>query len=210
MNKLVIGLTGGIGSGKSTVANLFRAKGIQVIDADKCSRIVVEVGTPALQKIAEHFGTTILQADGGLDRPKLRRIIFESPAEKTWLEQLLHPLILQEIVKQLDHATSAYAILESPLLIEAGQRSLCHRVLVVDVTQEQQIQRTMQRDNNSRELVMSILKSQATREQRRAAAHDIIDNTHETATLPMQVSLLHEQYLQLAHQYQTAPTSPSQ
>lgn len=196
MSKLIIGLTGGIGSGKSTVARLFAAKGIRVVDADQCSRIVVEPGKPALQKIAGHFGETILLDDGALNRPRLRQIIFDNPTEKQWLEALLHPLIFEEIIHQLKSAESPYAVLESPLLIEAGQSAICHRVLAVDVAEEQQIERAMKRDNNSRELIEAILRSQASRQQRLAAAHDIIDNSGaDPALLQSQVDRLHEKYL---------------
>lgn len=201
MSKLVIGLTGGIGSGKSTVAGLFRNLGIAVIDADQCSRLVVEPGRPALQEIAQHFGNNILLADGNLDRKQLRNIIFTNPAEKTWLETLLHPLILDEIRMQLANATSAYAILESPLLVETGQGSLCHRILVVDVTEQQQVERTMQRDNNSRELVSAIMQAQATRAQRLNSAHDVIDNTGQAQYLQQQVERLHRNYLDLASRH---------
>jgi len=197
MDKLVVGLTGGIGSGKSTVANLFAARGIVVVNADHCSRVVVEPGTTALASIANHFGSGILQGDGSLDRAKLRAIIFNNANEKTWLENLLHPLIFDEIRRQLANATSPYAILESPLLVETGQNTLSNRVLVVDVDEEQQIRRTMQRDNNNEALVRAIMQSQASRETRNRHADDIISNTGDLAALEQQVNVLHAKYLAL-------------
>jgi dephospho-CoA kinase len=204
VNKLIIGLTGGIGSGKSTVAKLFAAKGITVVDADQCSRIVVEPGQPALLNIEARFGKTILLPDGTLDRAQLRKIIFESPSDKQWLEQLLHPLIFTEILRQLEIAPGSYAILESPLLIEAGQSALCHRTLVVDATEEEQIKRAIQRDNNSRELIEAIMKTQAKRSERLAKADDLIDNNGEDLQkLEQQVSALHQQYLKLGKAFVT-------
>lgn len=198
MNKLIIGLTGGIGSGKSTVAKLFSAKGITVVDADQCSRIVVEAGQPALVEIQKRFGPHILQPDGTLDRPQLRKTIFENPADKKWLEQLLHPLIFAEIIRQLELATGAYTILESPLLIEAGQSAICQRTLVVDVSEEQQIERTIKRDNNTKELIQAIMQTQARRSDRLAKADDVIDNSgYDPAALQKQVDALHAFYLSL-------------
>jgi len=202
VNKLIIGLTGGIGSGKSTVAKFFAAKGITVVDADQCSRIVVEPGRPALAEIAARFGKNILLADGSLDRPQLRKIIFENSSDKHWLEQLLHPLIFEEILRQLEQAPGSYAILESPLLIEAGQSAICHRTLVVDATEEEQIKRATQRDNNSRELIEAIMKTQAHRSDRLAKADDVIDN-HEAdlQKLEQHVNWLHQKYLELGKSF---------
>lgn len=203
MNKLIVGLTGGIGSGKSTVAKLFSAKGITVVDADQCSRIVVEPGRPALEKICERFGEKILSPEGTLDRPQLRKIIFENVAEKQWLEHLLHPLIFNEIVSQLESAPGSYAMLESPLLIEAGQSALCNRVLVVDACEETQITRAMKRDNNSREMIQAIINTQAKRSERLAKADDVIHNDDEPCEpLPHQVEKLHQAYVSLASTFQ--------
>jgi len=199
VNKLIIGLTGGIGSGKSTVAKLFSAKGVTVVDADQCSRIVVEPGQPALADIQKRFGKNILLPDGTLDRPQLRKIIFENPSDKKWLEQLLHPLIFAEILQQLEKAPGTYAILESPLLIEAGQSAICERTLVVDVTEEEQIKRAIKRDNNSKELIEAIMKTQACRSDRLAKADDVIDNNNSNLEgLEEQVTHLHQKYLALS------------
>ena len=202
MNKFIVGITGGIGSGKSTIANLFKEKNITVVDADQCSRVVVEPGRKALNDIAIRFGSDILLEDGHLNRSKLRELIFTSPEQKKWLEQLLHPLILQEIIEQLQTANSPYAMLESPLLIEAGQNRLCNSVLVVDAPEEIQIQRAMQRDGNSRELIESIMNSHASRQQRHKAADNIIDNSaSDVALVKTQVNDLHEKYLDLVQQF---------
>jgi len=145
----VVGLTGGIGSGKSAVSAQFAELGIEIIDADVAARTVVEVGKPALAHIADHFGKEVLLEDGNLNRAGLRKIVFSSAEERGWLERLLHPLIYTELKNQLRSATSAYVILASPLLIETGQNRLANRILVVDVPEDIQIQRTMARDSNS-------------------------------------------------------------
>lgn len=195
----IVGLTGGIGSGKSAAAERFRALGITVVDADVCARIVVEPNKPALKTIAEHFGSEIIQADGTLDRAALRQKIFADAAERKWLEALLHPLIFEEMWSQLQAAQSPYAILESPLLIEAGQMAICQRVLVIDATEETQLVRATVRDKNSVEQVRAIMATQATREQRLAKADNVIGNDGDLASLHQAVDKLHQHYLSLAH-----------
>lgn len=194
----IVGLTGGIGSGKTAVSRRFEAKGITVVDADVVAREVVEPGTPALAQIRAHFGAEVMQPDGQLDRAALRRIVFSDPEAKHWLEALLHPLIGSETLRQLNDAPGPYVMLASPLLVESGQTSICHRVLVVDVPEAVQLQRTMQRDANDAGQVRRIIASQATREQRLAAADDVIDNSGEETALDAQVAILHQQYLELA------------
>ena len=198
-NKPIIGLTGGIGSGKSTVGKQFKQLGIVVVDEDLCSRIVVEPGTKALNEIATHFGQEILLQDGNLDRAKLRKIIFDAPNEKQWLEELLHPLIFEEIVNQLQSATSPYAILESPLLIEAKQSDLCDKVIVVDANKETQIKRTLERDSqSSRETVEAIINSQASREERLKQADFILDNNDcSLSLLKTDICKIHDTLLSL-------------
>ena len=142
---LVVGITGGIGSGKSAVTSRFAGLGITVVDADLASRVIVEPGRPALDAIADHFGADILLADGGLDRAELRRRVFADPAERLWLEQLTHPLIGDEILSQLAASDSPYTILSSPLLLETSQADLAGLTLVVDVPEEVQLRRTMAR-----------------------------------------------------------------
>ncbi|MEZ5538919.1 MAG: dephospho-CoA kinase [Pseudomonadales bacterium] len=202
MSRYIVGLTGGIGSGKSAVAERFRQLGITVVDADVCARIVVEIGKPALQAIAEHFGNEILQADGTLNRAALRQKVFADEAERKWLEALLHPLIFEELWAQLQSAPSPYAILESPLLIEAGQHAICQRTLVVDAPEALQLARAMSRDNNSAEQVKAIMATQATREQRLAKADDVILNDKDIHSLTQAVDQLHQSYLDLAHAFQ--------
>ena len=193
----ILGLTGGIGSGKSAAAEHFAALGVHVVDADQAARWVVEPGRPALSKITEHFGEHVLQADGQLNRGALRALIFSEPEQRRWLEALLHPLIREEITHNLAQAQSPYAILVSPLLIESGQYTTTQRVLVIDVPQALQIQRTLKRDNTSEEQVHAILKVQASREDRLRHADDILTNDRDLQALKTEVERLHHFYLTL-------------
>ena len=193
----ILGLTGGIGSGKSAAAEHFAALGVHVVDADHAARWVVEPGRPALAKIAEHFGDAVLQADGQLDRSALRSLIFSDPELRRWLEALLHPLIREEIALNLAQAKSPYAILVSPLLIESGQYATTQRVLVIDAPQALQIERTLLRDNTSEQQVQAILKVQASREERLSHADDILVNDSDLKTLQTEVERLHHFYLTL-------------
>ena len=168
--RYIVALTGGIGSGKSTVANAFANLGINVIDADIIARQVVEPGAPALHAIADHFGANMIAADGTLQRRALRERIFANPEEKNWLNALLHPLIQQETQHQIQQATSPYVLWVVPLLVENSLYKKANRVLVVDVSPETQLKRTMQRDDVTREHVEQILAAQATREARLAVA----------------------------------------
>lgn len=192
-----LGLTGGIGSGKSAAAQHFIDLGVHVIDADHAARWVVEPGRPALEQIARHFGQGVLQADGQLDRAALRKLIFEVPEQRRWLEALLHPLIAEEIVSHLARAESPYAILVSPLLIESGQSRMTQRILVVDVPQQLQIERTLQRDQISEQQVQAILQAQASREERLCHADDVLVNDRDHAWLRSEVERLHHFYLTL-------------
>lgn len=197
MKPWILGLTGGIGSGKSAVAQCFVDQGVHLVDADHAARWVVEPGRPALDKIIEHFGPAVLQADGQLDRAALRARVFANADERRWLEALLHPLIGQEITQFLARAESPYAILVSPLLIESGQHRLAQRVLVVDAPEELQVQRTMQRDQTSAEQVQAILKAQASREERLRHANDVLVNDRDLNWLRGEVERLHNFYLSL-------------
>ena len=198
--KLIIGLTGGIGSGKSAVSERFVAVGVKVVDADYASRVVVEKGQPALKKIAEHFGADILLDDGTLNRAALREKIFATQSERKWLESLLHPLINQYIFSELASATTPYAILENPLLFETGQAERCDRVLVVDVSVELQVQRVMARDDNPEAQVRAIIEAQLPREERLKRADDVIVNDKDLAHLDRETKRLHAAYLELAAQ----------
>lgn len=196
----IVALTGGIGSGKSTVADAFSSLGITIIDADIIARQVVEPGTPALRAISDHFGSDIITSEGALDRRKLREHIFSHPEEKTWLNALLHPLIQQETQKQMSAATSAYVLWVVPLLVENKLHDKADRVLVVDVSPATQIQRTMARDNVTRQHAEQILAAQATREARLAVADDVIDNDGAPDAIASDVARLHKQYLAYAAQ----------
>ena len=193
----VLGLTGGIGSGKSAAAARFSELGVHVVDADQASRWVVEPGRPALAQIVEHFGPGMLREDGSLDRAALRQAIFSDAAQRRWLEALLHPLIAQEIADSLASATSAYAVFVSPLMIESGQRRITQRLLVIDVPQALQVERTLQRDNVSREQVQAILDAQASREERLRQADDVVVNDRDLDWLRSEVDRLHTFYLTL-------------
>ena len=203
----VLGLTGGIGSGKSAVAACFKKYGITVVDADVAARKIVEPGMPALQAITEHFGQQVLQADGTMDRAALRSIVFNDEQQRHWLEQRLHPAIGEWIAAELAAATSAYAILESPLLLETEQGKATQRALVVDVSKELQIERATARDNNSREQIEAIIAAQLPREERLARADDVIDNSGSLEDLEQAVETLHQQYLDIAATFD--PQGPS-
>ncbi|EKO3798317.1 dephospho-CoA kinase [Vibrio harveyi] len=192
----VIGLTGGIASGKTTVANLFKQQfKIDIVDADIVAREVVEPGTHGLNAIIEHFGTDIVRDDQTLDRAKLREKIFSNPEEKAWVNGLLHPMIREKMIEDLEQVTSDYALLVVPLLVENKLDSLCDRVLVVDVDPQTQISRTVKRDNVSEEQAKAILASQASREQRLALADDVVKNNPDDPDLLLQITDLHEKYL---------------
>lgn len=198
----IVGLTGGIGSGKSTVAQHFIDLGVTCIDADMVARDVVKCGEPALAAISDHFGSEILLADGSLNRRQLRDRIFANPAAREWLNDLLHPLIRQRMQQQCQQADGPYCILMVPLLFENNLQSLVQRTLVVDVDEATQIRRTMQRDNNSAQQVKAIIATQYSRQQRLELADDIIINNDDI--LPIErynrVIELHHTYQLLAHQ----------
>lgn len=195
---LIIGLTGGIGSGKSEASKCFAERDVLVIDADVVAREVVEPGKQALTQIAAHFGTDILDAAGCLQRGKLREIIFSDPTEKQWLESLLHPIINAEIRRQLTGATSAYAILTSPLLLETLQFQLVDRILVIDASEQHQLERASKRDQNNEAQIKAIMQTQFSRQERCARATDIIQNHGSIDELDEQVEKLHQLYLELA------------
>ena len=195
---LVVGLTGGIGSGKTAASEHFKSLGITIVDADEVSRQVVEPGTPALKQIAAHFGEQILNDDQSLNRRALRELIFNNEEEKKWLEQLLHPLIGMETFRQLQASQSAYTIFVSPLLIEIGQDKMTQRILVVDAPESEQVLRTVERDNTDADSVKSIMKSQASRTLRLEKADDVLVNDGSLESLKEKVEALHKTYLELA------------
>lgn len=194
-----VGVTGGIGSGKSTVANLFAELGIVVVDADLIAREVVAPGEPVLDAIGAYFGPEVIAADGSLNRALMRERIFENTAYRHWLEVLLHPLIRERMIEECQHARSAYCLLVVPLLVENKLTELCQRVLVVDVAESTQIARTTQRDNIAAAQVEAMMATQASREQRLNAADDVLDNNDRDLTqIKAAVLQLHQQYLALS------------
>lgn len=193
--RYVVGITGGIGSGKSAVTDYLEAKGITVVDADKVARVVVEPGTSGLAAIAEHFGKDILLPDGGLNRAELRKVVFDNPDERKILERITHPNIREEIARQLSKATSPYVVLASPLLLESGQNSFANYVVVIDVPESVQLSRTMARDDNSEQLVKSIMAAQLDRKTRLSRADTSISNDCTLEELYIRVDDLHRDLL---------------
>lgn len=196
--QFVVGITGGIGSGKSAVTDYLEIKGITVVDADKVARVVVEPGTSGLAAIAEHFGRDILLPNGTLDRAALRKIVFDNADERKVLEGITHPRIREEIARQLSDAGSPYVVLASPLLLESGQSSFADYVVVVDVPESLQLSRTMTRDDNSEQLVKSIMAVQLDRETRLARADTSISNEGTLEELHTRVDALHADLLRRA------------
>ena len=200
LGPLRVGLTGGVGSGKSTVASHFEALGVPVIDADIVARQVVAPGQPALLDIAAYFGEEVLK-EGQLDRALLRRKIFSDDHQRRWLEGLLHPLIYKAIEQQIASLSAPYVLIVVPLLLEAGWQNLVDRVLVVDVDPKLQIQRVVGRDQLESSVVEKMLKAQIIREPRLLAADDVLDNSGSPDDLPEKVLKLHQSYLNMAGRY---------
>ncbi len=195
---LKIGLTGGIGSGKSTVSKIFSDLEIPIIDADIIAHQLVEPGKPAIKDIAEQFGQQILTDQGALNRKQLKEIIFSDPEQKKTLEQILHPLVFAEMESQIKQLSSPYCILSIPLLLETQMQDFVDRILVIDCPVEVQLERVKNRDQLDVKTIQSIIASQIPREQRRQAADDIIINDTDTQALAEQVKKLHNLYLSLA------------
>jgi dephospho-CoA kinase len=196
---LTIGLTGGIGSGKSEVAGMFNQLGVPVIDADVIAHQLVEPGTEALSEITAVFGETILTSEGTLDRAKLAGIVFNKPDMKQQLETIIHPRVREQIKACKDaHKNEPYIVVVIPLLLESGQRDLVDRVLVVNAAETARIQRVQARDGRREEQIRSIMRNQADDAQRRAAADDSIDNSGSLDDLMISVHKLHQQYISLA------------
>lgn len=196
----VVGLTGGIGSGKTAVSDLFAERGITIADADVASRNVVLPGTPALAKIADHFGDHVLNHDGTLNRAALRHIVFADAAERRWLESATVPAIMLELREILRDSASTYTILM--LSSGSGRSPLVHRSLVIDVSPEVQVRRVTERDNNTPEQVQAIMAAQPLREARLAYADDVIVNDSSLAALEIEVEKLHRKYLKLAKNHE--------
>jgi dephospho-CoA kinase len=195
---LRIGLTGGIASGKSLIADMFASRGIPVIDTDVIAREVVRPGRPALQEIARRFGNEVLDAAGRLDRRRLRKLVFADDAKRAVLESILHPRIRDAAVRQSGEAGGAYQVIVVPLLAESPMRQFMDRVLVVDCSEETQLQRLLDRDAETEEQARRMIAAQASREERLGIADDVIDNNGTVADTARQVERLHRQYLALA------------
>tara|TARA_B100000945_G_scaffold124018_2_gene98451 strand:- start:483 stop:1079 length:597 start_codon:yes stop_codon:yes gene_type:complete len=194
----IVGLTGGIGSGKTVASDRFEELGVKVVDADIASRVVVENGQPALHSIEGKFGSDVISDDGSLNRAKLREIIFKDNEAKSWLEALLHPLIAKHISDEISRATSKYAVLVSPLLFETSQFEMCNRTLLIDVSKEVQILRTTARDNVSKSQVEKIISSQMDRDQKINKADDVIVNDGEINDLISKIDDIHQKYIEIA------------
>ena len=192
---MIFGLTGGIGSGKTAVSDRFKALGIHVVDADIAARTVVEPGQPAWQDIKEFFGPDVLLADQSLNRAWLRQQVFADKNKRKQLEAFTHPRIRDEIIRDLSSSSSAYTLLVSPLLIESGQVALVKKVIVVDVPEETQLERTCSRDNNDAEQVKRIIAAQISRQKRLAQANWVVDNSLSLDTLDARVEALHQELL---------------
>ena len=198
MKPYTVGLTGGIGSGKSAAAGLFAKLGVNVVDSDEIAHDLTRPGGKAIAAIRTAFGAGVIAADGSLDRAGMRRLAFGDAGARKRLEAILHPLIREESARRIERAASPYAVLVIPLLVEGGvDRSRTPRVLVVDCPETVQIERVMRRSDLTEAEARAILAAQATREQRLAAADDIIDNSGSPEALRDQVSRLHEKYLTL-------------
>ena len=196
---LVVALTGGIGSGKTTVSQLFEALGAPIVDTDIIARQLVAPGESTLNEIARQFGETILNPDGTLNRAQLRQTIFQNPDKKRLLESILHPLIRAEMMHQIAALTSPYCIVVIPLLVESGQMEFADRILVVDTTEAAQLARVSQRDNQTENEIAAIVASQASRDARLAVANDVIHNNSTLDELKQQVATLHQKYLTISN-----------
>jgi dephospho-CoA kinase len=196
--RLVVGLTGGIASGKSTVTDYLAELGVPVIDADILARELVEPDTPTFEEVVATFGTGVLDAAGQLDRARLRALVFDNPERRRQLEGILHPRIRAEMQRRVQTLDTPYCVLCIPLLLETGQRAQVHRVLVVDTPPELQIRRVQARDGSERRIIDGILRAQVGRAERLAAADDVIENQGDLAELRAQVRALHRRYLTLA------------
>ena len=195
----VVGLTGGIGSGKTPATDFLAQQGITIVDADLASRVVVEPGQPALQHIADHFGEHVLTADGALDRRALREIVFADADALKVLEGITHPAIGEELKRQIAASESTYTVLVSPLLLETSQKALVDRILVIDAPAELQVKRAMERDHVPEEQVAAIIKVQMERTKRLDQADDVVENHGSLQVLHEQLASLHQRYLEMAN-----------
>lgn len=199
MNKpFVVGLTGGIASGKTAASDTFAKLGIDIVDTDIIARKVVEPGQPALSEIEKHFGHTIIQDNGYLNRAALRAKVFNNAEEQKWLNKLLHPAIRKQMLDEISLSTSPYVVLVVPLLVENGLNQLCDRVLVIDVPESLQVSRAIDRDKCDEAVIKNIMKAQVDRKQRLELADDVIVNNKDLQSLESEVEIVHKNYLTLA------------
>ena len=195
---MIVGLTGGIGSGKSAAANFFQNEGITVIDADGLSREVIEEGTPGFASIVEYFGSKIIDSDGSINREHLRKEVFDDDKKKKLLESIIHPLVRDLMVKRIAASQSPYSIIMVPLIFETNSMSNYNRILVIDCDPKLQLERAMLRDNNSKSQIQKIMDSQCSREERISIANDIIPNNDSLENLKIRSIAMHKFYLGLS------------
>ena len=195
---MIVGLTGGIGSGKSAAANFFQNEGITVIDADGLSREVIEEGTPGFASIVEYFGSKIIDSDGSINREHLRKEVFDDDKKKKLLESIIHPLVRELMVKKIAVSKSPYSIIMVPLIFETNSMSNYNRILVIDCDPKIQLERAMLRDNNSKAQIQKIMDSQCSREERISIANDIIPNNDSFENLKIRSIAMHKFYLGLS------------
>ncbi|WP_105169324.1 dephospho-CoA kinase [Pseudoalteromonas sp. T1lg23B] len=203
MSNWVLGLTGGIGAGKTAVSNALADKGIVIVDADVIAKDVVAKGSPGLNAIANKFGTDMLLADGRLNRAKLRELIFSDAQSKEWLEQLLHPMIRTEILTQLNQANGPYVVLSAPLLFENNLDTLCDHTLLVDVPEHIQMARTAARDNVQTAQVEKIIAAQMSRSEKQKRANTILNNDKSLTDMYNELELLHQNFVSIALNHST-------
>ena len=197
---MIVGLTGGIGSGKSAAASFFKNEGINVIDADEVAKEVVEKDTPGFKKVVEYFGAEIIHADGSIDRAKLRKEVFESVEKREALESITHPLVQEKMSERILASQSPYSIIEVPLIFETKSMSSYDRVLVIDCESKLQLERAAIRDNNSSDFIQNIINSQCSREERLSIANDVISNNDSLKKLQIRSLAMHHFYLGLTKQ----------
>ena len=197
---MIVGLTGGIGSGKSAAACVFKNEGINVIDADNLAKEVVAKDTPGFIKVVEYFGSEIIAADGSLDRAKLRKEVFGSNEKRIVLESITHPLVREKMSEKILASQSPYSIIEVPLIFETKSMSSYDRILVIDCESKLQLERAILRDNNSGDAIQNIINSQCSREERLSIANDVISNNDSLKNLQMRSLAMHHFYLGLTKQ----------
>ena len=197
---MIIGLTGGIGSGKSAAANFFQNEGVNVIDADGLAREVIEKNTPGFERIVDYFGSKIIDSNGLIDRAFLRKEVFDDNEKKKVLESIIHPLVRDLMAQRIATSNSSYSIVMVPLIFETKSMSNYNRILVIDCDQSLQLERATLRDNNSKEQIQKIIDTQCSREERLSIANDIIPNNDSIETLKIKSIAMHKFYLGLSQE----------